>query len=152
MITWVHLIHVLSAMVWVGGGLTLMIAGVRVRSSSSPEAIGEFGHTLPYVGLRLLMPSVVLVLVTGVWMVLAGAGGSFSQLWVLLGLGLFGVAFVVGAVYLSRVGIQLERAATGGAVAREDAVRLINRWLVGYAVVLAVLLVAVWDMVFKPAL
>jgi len=30
------------------------------------------------------------------------------------------------------------------------AARLVNRWLVGYGVVLTVLLVALWDMVFKP--
>ena len=28
--------------------------------------------------------------------------------------------------------------------------RLLNRWLAGYSIVLAVLLIAVWDMVFKP--
>jgi len=142
---WLHFVHVLSAMVWVGGGLTLSIVGWRARSSANPAAIADFGKTLPFVGLRVLMPSVVLVLVTGGWMVLAGSAWNFSQFWVVFGLALFVVAFLVGAVYLSRVGIQLDRASTGA-----DLAGLLNRWLVGYGIVLAVLAVAVWDMVFKP--
>jgi hypothetical protein len=82
--------------------------------------------------------------------VLASSAWKLSQLWVVVALGLFGVAFLIGAVYLSRVGIALERVAEGDGSDKEDAVGLLNRWLVGYTVVLGVLLVAVWDMVFKP--
>ena len=151
MVSWLLFVHVLSAMVWLGGGLTLMLAGFRARSSARPEAVNEFARTVPYVGLRVLMPSVVLLLVTGVWQVLASSAWSFSQLWVRLALGLFILAFLVGAVYLSRVGIGLARATADNRPASEGAV-LLNRWLVGYVVVLALLVVAVWDMIFKPGL
>lgn len=152
MIAWIHLVHVLSAMVWVGGGLTMLLIGARARSSSNPSTIGEFAQTLPYVGPRVLTPSVVLVLVTGVWMVLGNAAWNFSQFWVLLALVLFALAFLVGAIYLSRVGIQLQRAASAEGAGKTEAVSLVNRWLLGYGVVLAALLVAAWDMVFKPGL
>jgi uncharacterized membrane protein len=152
MITWIHLVHVLSAMVWVGGGLTLMLIGARARSSPDVNAIGQFARTLPYVGLRVLMPAVVLVLVTGVWLVMASASWNFSQFWVLLALGLFALAFLIGAVYLSRVGIELERTASAEALASAKEASLVNRWLLGYGVVLGALLLAVWDMVFKPRL
>ena len=113
MVSWLLFVHVLSAMVWLGGGLTLMLAGFRARSSSRPEAVAEFAGTVPFVGLRVLMPAVVLLLVTGVWQVLASSAWSFSQLWVRLALGLFVLAFLVGAIYLSRVGIGLARATAG---------------------------------------
>jgi hypothetical protein len=139
-------------MAWVGGGLTLIIIGIRARSSPRPAAIGEFAEFLPFVGLRVLMPAVILVLVTGVWMVLNGAEWNFLQVWVLFALGLFALAFLIGAVYLSRVGIQMQRVATAAGGDTSAAARLLNRWFVGYAVVLTVLLVALWDMVFKPGL
>ena len=145
---WLHLVHVLAAMTWVGGGLTLSVMGLRARSR--PAAVREFGAVLPYVGIRVLMPAVVLVLVTGVWMVIASAEWHFSQFWVLFALGLFAIAFLVGAVYLSRVGIQMERLTKAPTDDAPAGTRLLNRWLVGYGIVLAVLLVAVWDMVFKP--
>ena len=150
MVNWLHFVHVLSAMVWVGGGLTLSLIGLRVRSSGNPAAIAEFGKTLPFVGLRVLMPSVVLVLVTGVWMVLSGSGWNFSELWVRLGLALFVLAFLIGAVYLSRVGIQLDRASAAEGEGGTNLAALLDRWLVGYFAVLVILAAAVWDMVFKP--
>jgi uncharacterized membrane protein len=148
---WLHFLHVLAATVWVGGGLMLSLIAVRARSSPDPRAISEFGRTLPYVGLRVLMPAVVIVLVTGVWMVLAGSEFSLSQTWVIAGLGLFAVAFLIGAVYMSRIGIQLDRAAradSGGPGLRA----LLDRWIAGYGAVLVILIVALWDMVFKPGL
>ncbi len=151
MVAWLLFVHVLSAMVWLGGGLTLMVAGFRARSSARPEAVAEFAGTVPFVGLRVLMPSVVVLLVTGIWQVLASSAWSFSQLWVRLALGLFILAFLVGAVYLSRVGIGLARATADNRLASEGTA-LLNRWLVGYVVVLALLVVAVWDMIFKPGL
>jgi len=151
MVSWLLFVHVLSAMVWLGGGLTLMLAGFRDRSSARPEAVAEFAGTVPFVGLRVLMPSVIVLLVTGIWQVLASSAWSFSQLWVRLALGLFILAFLVGAVYLSRVGIGLARATADNRLASEGTA-LLNRWLVGYVVVLALLVVAVWDMIFKPGL
>lgn len=147
---WLHLVHVLAAMSWVGGGLVLCVMGARARSSSRPEALREFAGVLPYVGIRILMPAVILVLVTGIWMVVISSEWHFSQLWVRLALGLFVVAFLVGAVYLSRVGLQMQRLASGQQADLVRMIALVGRWIAGYVLVLAVLLVAVWDMVFKP--
>jgi uncharacterized membrane protein len=148
---WLHFLHVLAATVWVGGGLMLSLIAVRARSSPDPRAISEFGRTLPYVGLRVLMPAVVIVLVTGVWMVLAGSEFNLSQAWVIAGLGLFVIAFLIGAVYMSRIGIQLDRATR--AESDSPGLRaLLDRWIAGYAAVLVILIVALWDMVFKPGL
>jgi uncharacterized membrane protein len=138
-------VHVLSAMTWLGGGLILLVAALRLRQSATD--VQTFAKVLPYVGIRLFMPAVILVLVTGVWMVLADSEWSFRQAWVLIALVLFAVAFAVGGVYLSRVGIAMDRAA-GDATAQLPV--LVNRWLAGYAVVLVVLLLVVADMVFKP--
>lgn len=149
---WLHFVHVLAATVWLGGGMTLSALALRTRSASDPRPIAEFARVLPYVGIRILMPSVVIVLVTGVWMVLAGSEFSLSQFWVLLGLGLFAIAFLIGAVYMSRIGIQLDRAAQQATMDGARLRVLLDRWIAGYAVVLVVLIVAVWDMVFKPGL
>jgi|SRR5919201_472156 uncharacterized membrane protein len=152
MISWLLLIHILSAMVWIGGGVVLLVIGIRVRSDPDAKALAQFARLLPYVGLRVLMPAVLLVLLTGVWMVLTSAAWRISQLWVLLALGLFAVAFLIGAIYLSRIGLQLARTAGADGTAPRQAVSVLDRWLAGYAAVLVVLLAAVWDMVFKPGL
>jgi uncharacterized membrane protein len=149
---WIHFVHILGAIVWVGGGVMLLLIGARARSSNDPHAILEFARILGYVGLRALMPAVIVVLVTGVWMVLDSSAWHFSQLWVRLALTLFGLAFLIGAVFLSRIGIQMQRALDAGASGLADGETLVRRWMVGYGVVLVILVVAVWDMVFKPGM
>jgi hypothetical protein len=147
---WLLFAHVLGAIVWIGGGLMLLLIGVRVRSSAGPTAAAEFARTLPYVALRALTPAIAVILVTGVVMVLTSAAWRFSQLWVLLALGLLVLAFAIGALYLSRTGSALLRAASEdvGDVASVTAV--LDRWLLGYGVVLLLLVIVVWDMIFKP--
>jgi len=135
---WLKLLHILGATVWLGGGTTLIVIGIRARARGDANAILEFARTVPYVGMRVLGPAWIVVLITGVWMVAVSAAWKFSQLWVLLALGLFAVAFLVGAVYMSRVGMQLERMAranqsTGGST-------LVTRWIAGYGLVMAALL------------
>lgn len=85
----------------------LLLIAAYTRSSSDPYAFRQFAQVLPYAGLRGLTPAVVVLLITGAWMVLGGVGWSFSQLWVQLALGLFALAFLVGALYMSRLGIIL---------------------------------------------
>ncbi len=146
---WLHLLHILSAIVWVGGGFILSVIGARVRASGSAAAISEFARTLSSVGIRVLMPAVIGTLVFGVWMVLENSDWNFRQFWVLFALGLFLLAFLVGAIYLGRLGTQLMRLGSGDLAAGR---LLLGRLLIGYRVVLLVLLIAVWDMVFKPGL
>ncbi len=146
---WIHFAHVVGAVVWVGGGITLSLIGVRARRSGNLAVIGEFARTLSYVGLRVFTPAVLIVLVSGVWLVLTSSEWNFKQLWVLLALGAFLVAFLIGAVYLSRSAIQLERAATQ--TSDLDAAReALGRWITGYGIVLIILVFALWDMIFKP--
>jgi uncharacterized membrane protein len=149
---WIHFIHVLGAIIWVGGGVMLSLVGARARKSNDPRIIGEFARMLSYVGLRVLTPAVVAVLLTGLWLVFTGSEWQFTQLWVLLGLGAFIMAFLIGAVYLSRIAIQLDRLATRTDMDPQAARDLLGRWMVGYQVILLILLFAVWDMVFKPGL
>jgi uncharacterized membrane protein len=148
--SWLKFLHILGAIVWLGGGTTLLAVGARARRSADANTLAEFARLLRYIGIRLLGPGGIVVLITGVWMVLASAAWNFSQLWVLLALGLFAVAFLIGAVYLSRVGLELER--TVEASRSAESVALVGRWILAYGLIVAVLLVAVWDMVFKPAL
>lgn len=149
--TWLHLGHVAGAIAWLGGGLTLFVLGFRARSSGDPAAIGEFGRILAYVGPRVLVPGVLAVLVFGVLMVLTGDVPDFSQTWIMVGLGLFAAAFLVGVGYLSRLGVRLGRV-TQEAPGPTEQRALVDRWLAGYGLVLVLLAIAVWDMVAKPGL
>ena len=58
--------------------------------------------------------------------------------------------FLIGAAHQSRAAIAAERAANEGDDA--TALRHLRRWAYGMAAILVLLVVATWDMVFKPGL
>jgi uncharacterized membrane protein len=144
---WIHFAHVAAAIVWVGGGLTLSLIGLRVRRSEDLAVLGEFARTLRFLGLAVFTPAVLIVLLSGIWLVL-DFSGDFTKPWILLALAAFVLAFLIGVLYLSRSALRLERVVRNGDV--EAARDALGNWLSGYAVVLAILVFALWDMVFKP--
>jgi uncharacterized membrane protein len=150
---WLHFFHVLGACAWLGGGLILVAIGLRLRRSNDPTQIAEFGAAVRYAA-RVLGPAWIVVLVSGVLMVLTNSEWDFSQVWVLIGLGLFALAFLVGIVFVAGTGTELVKLSrtNGREYAAGNLNALVRRWLVGYGLVLACLLLAVWDMVFKPGL
>ena len=59
---------------------------------------------------------------------------------------------LIGAIYLSRIAIQLDRLTAGTDLNLREARDLLGRWIVGYQIILVILIFAVWDMVYKPGL
>lgn len=86
-------IHILSAVVWIGGVVGFL---VMVQDAKRRDGVGAADAILQRVE-RLMMPYLagpLLVLATGITMVVMSDAWSFSQAWVLIALGLF----VVGSL------------------------------------------------------
>jgi uncharacterized membrane protein len=145
---WLHFAHIGAAAVWLGGGLTLSLIGLRVRRTDEQAVMGEFARVHRFLGLGLFAPAVVIVFVAGIWLVLVEFGGDFTRPWIALGIGALILAFLVGALYLSRSAIRMERLSRDGDL--EGARQALGSWLTGYAIVVVVLGFALWDMIFKP--
>jgi uncharacterized membrane protein len=145
---WLVFLHVLAAMVWVGGLAALTASGTNALRTGEPEAVARFIGSLRVIGPRALAPASVLVLVLGVWMVLDSAAWTFGQRWIWLALVLLATAVLAGIVVLSRAALAAERAVKAGDHAA--AAGQLRRWLWGVALILLLLVVATWDMVFKP--
>ena len=143
---WLMFVHVLAAMVWLGGLVALLAFGRRTLSEADPGAVARFVGSLRVVGPAFLAPAAGLVLALGIWMVLDSDAWDFGQLWVQLGLGLFAAAFLVGAVWQSRTALAATRSDDA------EARRQLRRWLWGYGLIVLLLVVAVWDMTTKPGL
>jgi uncharacterized membrane protein len=147
---WLLFGHVLAAMVWVGGITVLGALAIRVVREDDPAATGRFLAALRRIGPAVLAPAPVLLVAFGLWLVGDSGAWDFGQRWVEVGIGLFAVAFLIGAAHQSRAAIAAERAAARGDAA--EAARQLRRWAWGMGVIVAVLVVATWDMVFKPGL
>jgi uncharacterized membrane protein len=147
---WLLFLHVLAAMIWVGGGVILAVTAARVLRDPEPAAVARFTGNLRTIGPLVLAPATIAVLGLGIGLVVDTDAWDFGQLWVQLGLGLFAAAFLIGAVHQSRTALAAERAA-----ARNDdgeARRQLRRWSWGYRLIVLLLVVAAWDMTTKPGL
>lgn len=147
---WLLFLHVVAAMTWVGGLVTLIALSSHVLRSGDGEAIARFGAGLRRIGPVVLAPSTVAVVALGIGLVLDGDAWQFDQGWLVLALALFGAAFLVGAAHQSRAAVRVERAL--GAGDHEEAARQLRRWARGMWLILLLLLVVTWDMVVKPTL
>ena len=147
---WLLFGHIVAAAYWVGGGVLLGVVVGAVVRRRDPDAVARVVAGLSWVGPRVLAPSTVAVLGLGIWMILHSSGWGFGQFWVQFALGLFVAAGAIGAVHQSRAALSAERAIEAGD--GEEALRQLTRWSWGYRAIVVLLVVAVWDMVFKPGL
>jgi uncharacterized membrane protein len=51
---WLKFLHILGATVWLGGGATLLVVGMRARKSGDPSTLAEFGRVVQHVGIAFL--------------------------------------------------------------------------------------------------
>jgi uncharacterized membrane protein len=110
---WLMFFHIVAAMVWVGGLVTLSLLATQALRGEQPDNVARFVRSLRLIG-PLFGPAMVLVLGLGIWMVIDSDAWTFGQGWVRLALGLFAAAFVVGALFQSRAAILAQRAVDAG--------------------------------------
>src|ERR671919_2739735 len=83
---WLLLGHILSAIAWVGGAITMQIMGNRLVRAESAEAVAAFSRTAEWIGPRLYMPASLAVLGFGIALVSVSDAWSIGQLWIILAL------------------------------------------------------------------
>lgn len=145
---WYLLVHVLMAVVWVGGAVMLQLFGARILEGGDPGRLAAFAKDASWVGTRIFAPASLLILVFGILLVEeADIGYPF---WVVFGLGVFAFSFFSGAIFLGpesgRVGNLIDERGAADA----DAQRRIRRIIVYARFELLLLVLVVVDMVIKP--
>jgi uncharacterized membrane protein len=146
---WLVLAHVLAASFWLGGIAVMSVLGVRILRSEDAD-VTPFLGSLRAIGPWLFAPMPLIVLGAGTGLVAESDAWSFDQAWVQIGIGLLAVVFLVGAAHQARAAIAAGHAAERGD--HREAHRQLRRWAYGMGVIVALILAAFWDMVFKPGL
>ena len=84
---WLLLLHILAAMLWLGGIVVIGAFAFRILRTREPGATAAFLGNLRVIGPLVLAPAPVILLAMGIWMV--AEQWEFDQTWVSLGFGLF---------------------------------------------------------------
>jgi uncharacterized membrane protein len=140
------LLHVISAIAWVGGGLTLLASAIfNVRDHGPAEAL-RAAQAMGSLAVRWFLPASGLTLVFGI--ITTSLGNLWGEAWVILGLIGFAATFVTGHFILRvksiRMGELMKEGREDEAVAEGLALLRVGKF--DYTVI--VLVVAA--MVLKP--
>jgi uncharacterized membrane protein len=142
-------LHVAGAVVWVGGGVMLLIMGTRFDRVGDEASLKGLFDQASWFSNRIFIPVSLIVLVLGILAVIEGPW-TFGQLWVLLGLAGFAATFLTGLLL-----IKPEAEAIGATIARdggmtEESVAGMRRMFLKMRLDYAVFFVVIADMVLKP--
>src|SRR5262245_58578388 len=91
-------IHIVCAVIWVGGAAYAQLLAFRVSRSPDPTDLPKLARHIEFIGSRVFTPAALLLFLAGVGMTLQA--WSFGRTWIALGVALWILSAVTGAVYL----------------------------------------------------
>ena len=139
-------LHVLAAIVWVGGSIMAQFYAARLASAEPPHRLG-FARDLRFASTRVLVPSGFVVLLAGSLMIGEGVG-DWDDTFVVIGLTAVGVSLATALGFLVPATSRAIRLMTSGQGPAAGALIRKVTWTARF--VILVMLVAVWAMVVKP--
>lgn len=142
-------IHVLTAIVWVGGAIAVQVFAIRTLGREEALEIARFSSDAEVVGMRVFMPASLLLIIAGAWMVYDGPW-SLSHEWVALGLALYVLSFLTGMGFLGPESGRISKLTDELGAEHPEVQRRIKRVLLVSRIELVWLLAIVALMVFKP--
>jgi uncharacterized membrane protein len=145
--TWKAL-HVLMAIVWIGGALMIQLFAIRILRGSDPKRMAEFAKDVEFISMRTFAPASLILVVLG--FVLMHQGGWDWKFWAVFAIVVWALSFVTGIVFLGpesgRIGKLIEER---GGVDVEVQSRIERLLLFSRVEMILIALVAM-DMVLKP--
>ncbi len=143
-------LHIIGAVIWIGTALTMEGLTWRIRRTGTVKQLRDLFAVSAWLSKRYYMPASSLTLLAGVGLVITHNHFTFSQPWVLIGLGGFLVASVLGAGFISPTMHQIGQLLEHHDLRNSDVVGQLNRLAVLSRLDIALLLVILLDMVIKP--
>jgi hypothetical protein len=144
--TFFKLLHVITAIAWVGGGLTLLAANIVASKVQGEEGAFKVLDIMNVLGKTWFVPVSFLTVIFGA--IATTLGGAWGEFWVILGLAGFASTFFTGLLVIEPQGRRIGAAMAEGRV--EDAKAAADRLMQVARFDYTVMLVVIIDMVIKP--
>jgi uncharacterized membrane protein len=144
-------IHVLAAIVWLGGGAAITLLAWRAQRAKDNAQLLQIAKQAEWLSFRVFVPASLVVVAMGFVLMHKGDWG-YGHFWTLFGLIAWGVSFAVGAAFLGPEAGRLSKLIETKGPEDPDVFARVNRIIsVARTDVVLVLLIAA-DMVAKPFL
>ena len=143
-------VHVVMAVVWVGGGITIQILAFKLQKEQNGPRMASFAKDAGFLGERVFGPASGVLLLAGILMVVDT--WDFSDTFIIIGIVGFLATVVTGLFFLTpeskKVGAIIEQRGPDDPEAQAGIRRLITISRIDAVV----LLVVIFNMVTKPGL
>ena len=145
---WYLSIHILAAVLWVGGAFTIQLLAIRAARPNARLQLGSLASEIEWVGTRLFIPSSLILVVMG--FLLIDEGNWDYDFFIVFAMAVWAASFVSGIAFLGpqsgKLGRDVERYGpdSAQALARLQKIFIVSR------VELVFLILVVLDMALKP--
>lgn len=147
--SWLKSVHVLAAVMWVGGSVMLTLLGIMTIGLRDPVRLTQFAKQVAFLGGRYFPPLSLMVVGFGFWMVQENDLG-YGTTWLKIGIAGWIASFVIGAGYLGPSASKLARLLDQRPPEDSEVQDLITRILLVARIDAVLLLFLVFDMTAKP--
>jgi uncharacterized membrane protein len=142
-------VHVLFAVIWVGGGVSIMIHAIRAQTSRDPEGIVTVAKQAAFMGEKVFAPVGLVTFLMGIAMMINTSWG-WGHFWIIAGLIGYASTFIIGIGVLSPTAKKIDASAEKNGPTHPETIALIERIMLIARFDVAVLMLVVLDMVTKP--
>jgi hypothetical protein len=143
-------IHVLSAIVWLGGGFLITAQAERAKQAKNDEDLVAVANSADLWATHLFIPVALVLLLCGFGMIGTGHLG-FSHPFIVVGLAGWAVSFAVGVGFLRpQSGLVKQLAASSNGAVTPEIVGRVDRILMVARIDMVILLAVAAIMVIQP--
>ena len=143
-------VHIAMAATWVGGAAIIQFFALRALRAPNPLRLVDFGGDVEWIGQRVLVPSSLLAVVSGVLLVVDSDFWGFGDDWILIGIILFAVTFAAGAGFFGPESGRLGKLAETEGPTSPVVLGRLQRLIALTRADLMLLFLIIFDMAVKP--
>jgi hypothetical protein len=141
-------IHILAAVVWVGGAVTLQVFAARAIAANSGERMAVFSGDAEWIGTRIFMPTSLVLIVFGFLLIHEGSLGY--PFWIVFPIVVWLGSFLVGVSFLGPQSGKLKEVVAAEGLASPAAGAIQRRLMLTSRIEALFLVLVVLDMALKP--
>jgi uncharacterized membrane protein len=142
-------VHVLAAVIWVGGAAMIQFYAFRVLRTDDGPRQAAFAKDTEVIAMRVISPTSLILFLAAIGLMVNGHW-AWGQNWVTLGLVAFGLSFLIGVGFLGPESGRISKTIAAEGPDSPAAQARIRRILAVSRAELVVLLTVIWNMVVKP--
>jgi uncharacterized membrane protein len=144
-------VHIAMAATWVGGAAMMQFFGLRAMRAPDPMRLVDIGQDIEWIGNRVLIPSALLAVVSGVLMVIDSDVWGFGDDWIIIGIILFAITFLAGALFFGPESGRLGKLIEAEGPTSPAVLAKLKRLLALTRADLMLLFLIIFDMAVKPS-